>query len=145
MAYTKAYTHQTTTEEHPMTRTLATIVATIALLLGAPVALAAPASAADCDTLPAGCIPPPEPCEDTRAGMCVPEEPACEDTRAGMCQSEPVTCAVDQTASDYRAQAVALAGDLATEKARASRLERVADKRAATIKRLRAQLRAARG
>ena len=127
-----------------MNKIIATIIATIALLFGGAVAVAVPASAVDCDSLPAGCIPPAEPCDDTRAGMCLPEEPVCEDTRAGMCMSEPVTCAVDQTASDYRAQAVRLAADLAAEKARASRLERVADKRATTIQRLRAKIRALR-
>lgn len=45
MAYTKAYIHHTTTEEHPMKRTLTTM--TLAAIASAALVLPAPAQAAD--------------------------------------------------------------------------------------------------
>lgn len=152
MAYTMAYTHHTATEEHPMNRTpttaarlVATIVATIALLLGGTVALSAPASAEECTVVAGACVP--EPCEPV-AGICAPEPCV---TVAGICPDDPRVAQLEQTANDYRVQVIALreqvaqhAARAAEQTARANRLQRVADRRAAKIQNLRAKIRALR-
>lgn len=118
---------------------IATIIATIALLLGGTVALAAPANAEPCTGV--SCEPLPEPCQ----GVDCPAPP--EPCLGG------VTCAgvsahaydvLEQTANDYRVQVAALTEQVAQQTARANRAERLADRRAATIQRLRAKIRSLR-
>jgi hypothetical protein len=109
-----------------MNKLIAAVVATIALLFGGAVTLA-PAASAD----------PAISCEDgvTEVDCQAPE---CDGAVTYVdCGGEPPTstpCATDQIATDYRTQ-------LAAANAKVDRLERVAERRAALIERLRAKIR----
>lgn len=122
---------------------IATIVATLALLFGGTVALA-PAASADkngCD--PTG-VCEPVPCKPSACG-----EPGGSCSESGSCNAqpptvEPATCVPDSGVAEYRALVATQAAWIEREKARADRFERVANRRAATIRRLRHRLAAAR-
>lgn len=109
-----------------MNKLIAAVVATIALLFGG-FATMAPAASAD----------PAISCEDgvTEVDCAAPE---CEGAVTYVdCGGEAPTstpCMADQIAADYRTQ-------LAAANAKVDRLERVADRRAALIERLRAKIR----
>jgi hypothetical protein len=129
-----------------MKKLLTTLALTLGLLFGGSVMVAAPASAGDlipCSEVPGPlseftgeCDPGDDgaiPCSEVPGplseftGVCDPSD--------GFGGSE--RCVADQTVTDYRAQLVA-------QTARADRLQTIADRRAATIKRLRAKIRALR-
>lgn len=124
-----------------MSKLIAAIAATFALLLGGSVALA-PASFAD-DSQSPGCgtdpqLPPcsPEPtCSDTDAQLPPCTTPPCEpDSQMPDCTDGQSPVAVPQTSTSCVA-----------DQTRADRLQRIADRRAETIQRLREKLRASRG
>lgn len=72
------------------------------------------------------------------AGPCQPGQP-CEPPAP-----TPTTCQPDETAAEYRALIATQAEWIEREAARFDRLQRVADRRAAAIARLRAKIRALR-
>lgn len=121
------------------------LIATIALLLGGAVAFAAPVAAAD--PPPVGCQPPscgevpqPEECQPPTCAPPAPDSPCQPPTCSPAQPPAPAVtgapCA-EPTANDYRAQIVAL-------EVKVAKVQRVADRRAATIQRLRAKIRALR-
>ena len=129
-----------------MKKLLTTIALALGLLFGGTVALAAPAVAEDCQ-IGSPCTPPspePQPCP---VGGCVPEPcpqiGACVGGGSAVYNTADVV-ELEQTANDYRAQIVALTAQVERQTARADRLQRVADRRAETISRLRAKIRALR-
>lgn len=144
--------HQPTRNpETTMKKLLTTLALALGLLFGG-LALA-PTSYAD-DSQNPGCsdtdpqLPPctPDPgCSDTDSQLPPCSTPPCAEDSQTSCpdtQRAPVvasssTCAADQTVNDYRAQVAALT-------AKADRLQRVVNRRAATIQRLRAKIRALR-
>ena len=118
---------------------IASILATLALLFGGTVALA-PAATADgintCGGL-TGIPCDPEPCGGITGNPC-PEPSTNCGLNAGPCSTSGLgttTCAAAEPAAASVSPALVRKVD---------RLQRIADKRAATIKRLRAQLRAQR-
>lgn len=110
---------------------IATIVATLALLFGGTVTLAPAASADGINTCGGltGIPCDPEPCGGITGNPC-PEPSTNCGLNPGPC---PVVAACEPTVVESPALAK-----------KVDRLKRIADKRAATIKRLRAQLRAQR-
>jgi hypothetical protein len=101
-----------------MSKLLTTLALILGLLLGG---VAAPAVATE---VAGGCVPgqPCEPPAPTPAPSCLP----------------------DETAAEYRALIATQAEWIEREAARSDRLQRVAERRAATIARLRAKIRALR-
>jgi hypothetical protein len=135
-----------------MKKLLTTLALTLGLLFGG-MALMAPAANAEggacglntpCD--PPACGLNPCPVEDPPACGLNPCPTAAElggwDKYAAELAGRVAT--LEQTANEYRQRIVALEAEVASVKAKADRLQRVADRRAATIKRLRAALAAAR-
>lgn len=125
---------------------IATIVATFALLLGG-VAVAPAAVATDCPG--GGTCPPPLPPEEECVTPPPGQGPLCPEPTPPGGGASTTTCAVtspgfEQAAADDRAQVVELGAQVTQQTARANRAERLADRRAATIKRLRAKIRALR-
>lgn len=122
-----------------MKKLLTTLALTLGLLFGGFALIAPAASAADCQ-IGVDCTPEPEPCP---IGGCQP--PVCPVIGGCDVVGYRVLMAdlasAEQTANEYRAQVVALEARVAAVTAKANRLQRIADKRAETIQRLRAKLR----
>jgi hypothetical protein len=116
-----------------MNKLITSLLLTLALLFGGTATLAPAAQAVE----KSGCKPG-EACEV--AGACEPDSEACE-APAPMPAS---TCHTDETVNDYRVMISYLKARLAVAEPKADRLQRVADRRAATIARLRAKIRALR-
>jgi hypothetical protein len=118
-----------------MKKLLTTLALTIGLLFGGIALVPAAANAADCQ-IGATCVPEPEPCPI--GGCTTPPCPViggCDVIGYRALMVDLATA--EQTANEYRQQVVALT-------AKADRLQRIADRRAETIQRLRAKIRALR-
>lgn len=119
-----------------MKKLLTTLALTLGLLFGGMALLPATANAADCQ-IGTTCVPEPEPCP---IGGCTPQPPCpviggCDAVGYRLLMAD--LASAEQTANEYRVQVAALT-------AKADRLQRIADRRAETIQRLRAKIRALR-
>lgn len=123
-----------------MKKLLTALALTLGLLLGG-LSLAPAATAAD------GCsfgVCTPDPCMFGQGDCPPPAEPCM--FGQGDCVTDLLNrlSVAEQTANEYRVQVASLQVQVAQQTARADRLQRVADRRAATIQRLRAKIRALR-
>jgi hypothetical protein len=118
-----------------MKKLLTTLALALGLLFGGVALMPAAANAADCQ-IGTTCVPEPEP-EPCPIGGCTPQPPCpviggCDAVGYRLLMAD--LASAEQTANEYRQQVVALT-------AKADRLQRIADRRAETIQRLRAKLR----